>query len=140
MIIITFSEILFVVFLAILLGSMLYTNLKEYLKQRRCLHLKYHESRGCDAVCSNCRKNLGFISDVRESNPPGRSVMFTATPRNPDYTHKDDALFAAEAYWVDIPNPASRFQIQIDAYNPESIRYRDIAALGPWKPGEPPKE
>ena len=39
---------------------------KKYFKQKRCKHVKYHETGSCDAVCTSCGKNLGFIGAVRD--------------------------------------------------------------------------
>lgn len=36
------------------------------IRQARCEHVKYFENRACHAVCSACRKDLGFIGAVRE--------------------------------------------------------------------------
>ena len=38
----------------------------RWLQQRRCDHEKYFETMACEAVCTKCGKNLGFIGTVRE--------------------------------------------------------------------------
>ena len=39
---------------------------KERMKQYKCPHENYYETMSCDAICSNCGKNLGFIGNVRD--------------------------------------------------------------------------
>ena len=34
-------------------------------RKGRCKHLQFNESRACDAICTDCGKNLGFIGTVR---------------------------------------------------------------------------
>ena len=41
-------------------------NLITCIHQSRCKHEKYRETRSCDAICSCCGKNLGFIGNVRD--------------------------------------------------------------------------
>lgn len=36
------------------------------VKQARCKHEKYHETMACDAICTSCGKNLGFIGTIRD--------------------------------------------------------------------------
>lgn len=36
-------------------------------KQARCSHLRVYETESCDAICCDCRKNVGFIGAWRES-------------------------------------------------------------------------
>lgn len=36
------------------------------IRRARCKHERFYETRACDAVCSACGKNLGFIGAVRE--------------------------------------------------------------------------
>jgi len=43
----------------------------QYREQKKCPHVKYYETRACDAICSECGKNLGFIGEVRKVNPAG---------------------------------------------------------------------
>lgn len=37
----------------------------EKLKQWRCEHSTYRENRACQAICTSCKKDLGFIADLR---------------------------------------------------------------------------
>ena len=37
----------------------------SWVRQSRCKHPTFYESRQCDAICITCRKNLGHISTVR---------------------------------------------------------------------------
>lgn len=41
-------------------------SLPRWLQQRRCKHETYHETQACDAICSRCGKNLGFIGSWHE--------------------------------------------------------------------------
>lgn len=36
------------------------------IRQARCRHLHYFETGKCDAICSDCHKNLGFIGRIRD--------------------------------------------------------------------------
>lgn len=42
------------------------TTLPDAIRRARCKHERFYETRACDAVCSACGKNLGFIGTVRE--------------------------------------------------------------------------
>ena len=35
-------------------------------RHRNCQHTNFYETRSCDAVCSACGENLGFIGNVRK--------------------------------------------------------------------------
>ena len=52
------------VFIALMTLCMLWM-LPTWYRQWRCPHERYFETRGCDAVCNRCRKNLGFIGTVQ---------------------------------------------------------------------------
>lgn len=43
--------------------------LPQTWKRARCRHPRVFENRACDAICSHCGKNLGFIGSWREKNP-----------------------------------------------------------------------
>jgi len=43
-------------------------------RNRRCKHERYRETMACDAICMKCGKDLGFIQDVRETNPHGEHI------------------------------------------------------------------
>ena len=58
---------LFLVFFAYIL----FQHLKIVIKQSRCKHEKYRENMKCDAICSECGKNLGFIGNVRKQKTTG---------------------------------------------------------------------
>lgn len=53
--------IMMIMFLIVIIAT-----IKETIKQARCKHVYYHETRACDAVCNHCGKNLGFIGTVRK--------------------------------------------------------------------------
>lgn len=36
------------------------------IRRALCKHRNYYENMACDAICSDCRKNLGFIDNVRD--------------------------------------------------------------------------
>lgn len=46
----------------------------QALRQRWCKHRQFFETRACDAVCSRCGKNLGFISTVREQRAAAQAA------------------------------------------------------------------
>lgn len=66
MLIITFSEIVGIVFISVIILINLGIWTHDRLKQYRCKHPRYYENRACDAICSDCGKKLGFIGDIRE--------------------------------------------------------------------------
>jgi CHASE1-domain containing sensor protein len=35
-----------------------------WVKQARCQHMTFRETRACDAICLTCNKNLGFIGSL----------------------------------------------------------------------------
>lgn len=37
----------------------------DYLQRRNCAHLAYRENAACNAICTRCGKNLGFVAIVR---------------------------------------------------------------------------
>jgi hypothetical protein len=37
------------------------------IKQSKCKHERFYETSACDAVCTDCGKNLGFIGNIRKS-------------------------------------------------------------------------
>lgn len=41
-------------------------NLPSATKMVFCKHPRYRENRACDAICSDCGRNLGFIQPLRE--------------------------------------------------------------------------
>jgi hypothetical protein len=44
----------------------IYISVKQAIKEARCDHKEYYETRSCDAICKNCGKNLGFIGTLRD--------------------------------------------------------------------------
>jgi hypothetical protein len=63
------------VILAIALGLLVFlvvviVSIPRKIKQLRCRHLRFHETMSCDAVCSACGKNLGFIGTWRKRALP----------------------------------------------------------------------
>jgi len=60
-------DIAMAVLIIVLLASIcLVAGLPGSLRRSRCPHIKYRETRSCDAVCTSCGKNLGFIQPIRE--------------------------------------------------------------------------
>jgi hypothetical protein len=43
----------------------LLVTLPSRIRRHRCKHMHYFETGKCDAICSNCGKNLGFIGSWR---------------------------------------------------------------------------
>jgi len=50
---------------AILLVLIALFSLPSIIRRARCKHERFHETGACDAICSHCGKNLGFIGAVR---------------------------------------------------------------------------
>ncbi len=46
----------------------------QALRQRWCKHSQFFETRACDAICSRCGKNLGFIGTVREQRAAAQAA------------------------------------------------------------------
>lgn len=42
-----------------------FANLPRLIRQTRCKHTRFHETGKCDAICTDCGKNLGFIGAWR---------------------------------------------------------------------------
>ena len=53
-----------------------------------------------------------------------------------DYTHADD-YDSPDADWFDYATLTTDFQLQVDLNNPEYVRHRFPATLGPWIKGRP---
>lgn len=58
--------IFFGTLLVIIFAFFIVTALPGYIKQIRCKHDTYRETTACDAVCTDCGKNLGFIQKLRD--------------------------------------------------------------------------
>ena len=56
----------FVIPAVCIIGMLLFFVIKDAIIQRNCNHEKYYENRACDAICTQCGKNLGFIGTVRK--------------------------------------------------------------------------
>lgn len=52
-------------FFLFVIGSAIFFCLQA-LRQRRCKHDRFFETPACNAICSRCGKNLGFIGTVRK--------------------------------------------------------------------------
>ena len=53
--------VFFVFWILILLTIWAYFTLPRAIKQYKCKHERVFETRACDAICSECNKNLGFM-------------------------------------------------------------------------------
>ena len=62
----TIGDILGVLFFIGALVFIAIWALYDWYRQWRCKHEKYYENMACHAICSYCRKDLGFIGTVRE--------------------------------------------------------------------------
>ena len=60
----TISDIVGVTILVLIGITYILINNPDWIKQITCKHEKYHETQACDAVCSKCGKNLGFIGNL----------------------------------------------------------------------------
>ena len=61
-----------VAFLAVALLIYLVACIPGHLKRRRCKHETVWEDRACNAHCTSCGKNLGFIGSWREAKKESR--------------------------------------------------------------------
>ncbi len=66
MFIFTIETILTLVLIVIFILIHSYYGIKKYFKQKNCDHSDYRETMACDAVCTKCSKNLGFIGKIRD--------------------------------------------------------------------------
>jgi len=62
----TIGDIIGIAFLVIFLSASMIVAISRYIKQSFCKHEKFYETMACDAICSNCGKNLGFIGKIQE--------------------------------------------------------------------------
>jgi len=64
---ITFSitEIISFSILLLFLLVVIFFEVKKILKQRFCKHERYYENMRCHAVCKICKKDLGFIGNLK---------------------------------------------------------------------------
>lgn len=67
MFVITLSEVIGVVIFSLVFFALLYQSVKRSIIQSKCKHDKgVTESQSCDAFCTSCGKNLGFIGSWRD--------------------------------------------------------------------------
>ena len=71
MFIITLSEVVGAIMLLLIFGAWAIEEIKTLMHQSRCKHPRYWENSRCDAICTECGKNLGFIENSRKTNPEG---------------------------------------------------------------------
>ena len=79
MFIFTIGDLIGIFVLGLMVLILTAVKVSDWIKQYRCDHKTVFESHGCDAICSDCRKNLGFIGQYRGHN---RSKMEQATRRD----------------------------------------------------------
>lgn len=61
------GEMVIGLFLLVIIGLIsLLIMTPRLIRQARCKHLHYHETGSCDAICTDCGKNLGFIGSWRD--------------------------------------------------------------------------
>lgn len=53
-------------FVVMVLLVLFFNKLPIWYRQRHCKHPRVWETMACDAVCVDCRKNLGFIGTWRD--------------------------------------------------------------------------
>ena len=58
---------IFIVGMIVLFSWALFPYLARMRKQRKCPHEYVHETQACDAICTQCGKNLGFIQHWRDA-------------------------------------------------------------------------
>ena len=61
MFIFSVETIIGTILIALLIFFKSYWAITDWWKQRNCKHEKHYEDMACDAICYNCKKNLGFI-------------------------------------------------------------------------------
>lgn len=54
------------VVLAVVFIPFVVVGIKQARRQSRCSHDRFYETGACDAICSNCGRNLGFIGAWRD--------------------------------------------------------------------------
>lgn len=59
------SEIIGLSFISILILIIILFETKKLLKQKFCKHERYYENMGCHAICKLCKKDLGFIGNLK---------------------------------------------------------------------------
>jgi Na+-transporting methylmalonyl-CoA/oxaloacetate decarboxylase gamma subunit len=69
----TLGDIVGVVFLVLGLLFIAAWAIRDAWVQWRCKHERYYETMSCDAICNHCRKNLGFIGNLRDKNNGSKS-------------------------------------------------------------------
>lgn len=57
--------------LALIVLAAVVFHIPAWWRQRKCDHSRFYETRSCDAVCSLCGADLGFIQPWREKFPKG---------------------------------------------------------------------
>lgn len=62
----TISDVLSIVFFALIVLMLLAMGIAKSFQQARCRHDGgYTETSACDAICRKCGKNLGFIGSQK---------------------------------------------------------------------------
>lgn len=56
---------IFVVVITVSFVILLLLSTRRVIRQNRCRHVHFHETRACEAICNDCGKNLGFIGTWR---------------------------------------------------------------------------
>jgi hypothetical protein len=66
------AEFFGAILLLIMIGILVY--LPALIREWRCKHTEYFEDHKCHAICRNCRKDLGFIENVRKQNDTDQTL------------------------------------------------------------------
>lgn len=53
-------------FVGVAFGIVALKGVATLVRQRRCEHKRFRETMACDAVCTDCGKNLGFIGALKK--------------------------------------------------------------------------
>lgn len=62
----TISDVLGLTVLGVIIIVYLYQTLSKIYRYTKCSHDgKLYETQACDAICSKCGKNLGFIGNLK---------------------------------------------------------------------------
>lgn len=63
--------IILIAFFAIVAVGMFVAEVRAWSRHRKCAHQRIRETMGCDAICIECAKNLGFIGAWRDKKKGG---------------------------------------------------------------------
>ena len=69
--VVTLQDVIGLSLLGLMLFAVMVYCLYSWFKQAICKHKRVYENMACHAICSDCRKDLGFIGTWREEHKNG---------------------------------------------------------------------